>query len=246
MAGPERLPASAAPGRALAGAGLGAAAGLITARAMGADPVPDSGVLGAVAVGVGLLAGGLAVMIARTVMSEAGGCCARPRPRRTVRALRDAPRLGAGAPTDRRCTVAEPSPLHGRSIVEVLATSAGGVGTHVRTIVPAVRAAGRHRPGLRRAGHRGAVRLHRRRRGLRPVGISGHPPVADGRAVLELRRAAPGPTWSTPTACAPAWWLRSPAGCRASAAARPHPRAVEDSGPRQRLLRAVEVHDPRG
>ena len=38
--------------------------------------------------------------------------------------------------------MAERSPLHGRSIVEVLATSAGGVGTHVRSLVPAVGAAG--------------------------------------------------------------------------------------------------------
>jgi putative peptidoglycan lipid II flippase len=51
---------------ALAGAGLGAAAGLITARAMGADPVPDSGVLAAV--GAGVLVGGIALMIALTVM----------------------------------------------------------------------------------------------------------------------------------------------------------------------------------
>ena len=36
----------------------------------------------------------------------------------------------------------ERSPLHGRRIAEVLATSAGGVGSHVRTIVPALRAAG--------------------------------------------------------------------------------------------------------
>ena len=34
------------------------------------------------------------------------------------------------------------SPLRGRRIVEVLATSTGGVGTHVRSIVPALRAAG--------------------------------------------------------------------------------------------------------
>ena len=36
----------------------------------------------------------------------------------------------------------EASPLRGRRVVEVLATSAGGVGTHVRTIVPAIREAG--------------------------------------------------------------------------------------------------------
>jgi methenyltetrahydromethanopterin cyclohydrolase len=38
--------------------------------------------------------------------------------------------------------VTQASPLRARRVVEVLATSAGGVGTHVRTIVPAIAAAG--------------------------------------------------------------------------------------------------------
>jgi len=51
---------------ALIGAGLGAAAGLLTARALGADPVPESGVLAAV--GAGVVAGGIVLVIALTVM----------------------------------------------------------------------------------------------------------------------------------------------------------------------------------
>jgi putative peptidoglycan lipid II flippase len=51
---------------ALAGAGLGAAAGLATARAFGADPVPGSGV--PAAVGAGIVAGGIVLVIALTVM----------------------------------------------------------------------------------------------------------------------------------------------------------------------------------
>ena len=38
--------------------------------------------------------------------------------------------------------MAEQSPLRGRRIAEVLATSTGGVGTHLRSVVPAVAAAG--------------------------------------------------------------------------------------------------------
>jgi putative peptidoglycan lipid II flippase len=51
---------------ALVGAALGAAAGLVAARALGADPVPDSGALAAV--GAGLVAGAVALMIAGAVM----------------------------------------------------------------------------------------------------------------------------------------------------------------------------------
>jgi putative peptidoglycan lipid II flippase len=49
----------------LAGA-LGAAAGLLTARALGADPVPDGGVLAAI--GTGVLAGGVVLLVAAAVM----------------------------------------------------------------------------------------------------------------------------------------------------------------------------------
>jgi putative peptidoglycan lipid II flippase len=65
--GPGALTGVARSGlAALAGAGLGAAAGLVTARALDADPVPQSGVLAAV--GVGLLVGGIVLVIALTVM----------------------------------------------------------------------------------------------------------------------------------------------------------------------------------
>ncbi len=51
---------------AVLGGGLGAAAGLGMARALGADPVPGPGVLAAV--GSGILAGGIALVVALTVM----------------------------------------------------------------------------------------------------------------------------------------------------------------------------------
>ena len=89
--------------------------------------------------------------------------------------------------------MAEASPLAGRRIVEVLATSAGGVGTHVRSLIPVLRAAGaavgvsgapatEELFGFRAAGAEFA-----------PAGISaGFAPVADARAVLQLRRALTG------------------------------------------------------
>ncbi len=51
---------------ALAGAGLGATAGLLITRALDADPVPGSGVWAAI--GVGVLVGGIVLVIALTVM----------------------------------------------------------------------------------------------------------------------------------------------------------------------------------
>ena len=51
---------------ALAGSALGAAAGLLVARALGADPVPHSGVLGAV--GIGVVAAAIVLVIAAAVM----------------------------------------------------------------------------------------------------------------------------------------------------------------------------------
>jgi putative peptidoglycan lipid II flippase len=50
----------------LLGAALGAGAGLVAARVLGADPVPDAGVLPAV--GVGLVAAAIVLVIAATVM----------------------------------------------------------------------------------------------------------------------------------------------------------------------------------
>jgi putative peptidoglycan lipid II flippase len=73
---------------ALVGAGAGAAAGLLTARALDADPVPRSGVLAAV--GVGLVVGGLVLVIALSVMMGT----ARGPLRAALRALRS-PEAGA-------------------------------------------------------------------------------------------------------------------------------------------------------
>ena len=147
--------------------------------------------------------------------------------------------------------MSEASPLRGRRVVEVLATSAGGVGTHVRTIVPAIRAAGA------RVGVCGAPATEElfgfsaAGADFRPVGISaGLAPVADGRAVGQLRRATAGAD------LVHAHGLR--AGLVAAAARRLsgerdrplvltlHNALQESSGPRQRLLRAVEGLTIRG
>ncbi|MCZ2820212.1 MATE family efflux transporter [Modestobacter sp. VKM Ac-2977] len=53
-------------GPALLAGGLAGAAGLLTARALGADPVPGDGVLAAI--GVGLAAGGVVLVVAAAVM----------------------------------------------------------------------------------------------------------------------------------------------------------------------------------
>jgi len=83
--------------------------------------------------------------------------------------------------------------LTGRRIVQVLATSTGGVGTHVRAILPGLTAAGATVTvcgppatdelfGFRAAGF-----------GFKPVRIaSGLRPVADARALLSLRNALRG------------------------------------------------------
>ena len=145
----------------------------------------------------------------------------------------------------------EASPLRGRRIVEVLATSAGGVGTHVRTIVPAIRAAGASvgvcgAPATEQLFGFTAVGAD-----FSPVGISsGLAPVADGRAVVQLRRATAG------VDLVHAHGLR--AGLVAAAARRLsgdrqrplvltlHNALQESSGPRQRLLRAIEGLTIRG
>jgi glycosyltransferase involved in cell wall biosynthesis len=147
--------------------------------------------------------------------------------------------------------VTEASPLRGRRVVEVLATSAGGVGTHVRTIVPAIRAAGASvgvcgAPATEQLFGFTAVGAD-----FRPVGISsGLAPVADSRAVVQLRRATAGAD------LVHAHGLR--AGLVAAAARRLsgerqrplvltlHNALQESSGPRQRLLRAVEGMTIRG
>jgi glycosyltransferase involved in cell wall biosynthesis len=89
--------------------------------------------------------------------------------------------------------VAERPPLAGRRIVEVLATSAGGVGTHVRALLPTLREAG---ADVGVCGAPATEELFGFTAGgadFTPVGISnGLAPVADARAALQLRRALAG------------------------------------------------------
>jgi glycosyltransferase involved in cell wall biosynthesis len=141
--------------------------------------------------------------------------------------------------------VTEASPLRARRVVEVLATSAGGVGTHVRTIVPAITAAGARvgvcgAPATEQLFGFSAVGAD-----FRPVGISaGLAPVADSRAVTQLRRATAGAD------LVHAHGLRAglvAAAARRLAGERQRPlvltlhNALQDSsGARRRLLRAVE------
>ena len=145
----------------------------------------------------------------------------------------------------------EASPLRARRVVEVLATSAGGVGTHVRTIVPAITAAGASvgvcgAPATEQLFGFSAVGAD-----FSPVGISsGLDPVADSQGVAQLRRATAGAD------LVHAHGLR--AGLVAAVARRLsgerqrplvltlHNALQESSGPRQRLLRAVEGLTIRG
>ena len=85
------------------------------------------------------------------------------------------------------------APLRGRRIVEVLATSAGGVGTHVRSIVPVLRESG---AAVRVCGAPATEELFGFTAAgaeFTPVGITaGLRPLADSRAVVQLRRALAG------------------------------------------------------
>src|SRR3954449_11707829 len=144
----------------------------------------------------------------------------------------------------RRCAVADSPSLAGRSLAEVLATSAGGVGAHIRSLLPALTAAGadvrvcgapatEELFGLTAAGAR-----------FSPVGISaGLAPLADARAVLAMRRATAGAD------LVHAHGLR--AGLVAAVARRLdrsrrplvltlHNALQQGSGPKQRLLRRLE------
>src|SRR3954449_7697616 len=93
----------------------------------------------------------------------------------------------------RRCTVADPPPLAGRSLAEALATSAGGVGAHIRSLLPALAAAGAE---VRVCGAPATEELFgftAAGADFRPVGISaGLAPLADARAVLAMRAATAG------------------------------------------------------
>ncbi|MCV2489013.1 glycosyltransferase family 4 protein [Geodermatophilus sp. YIM 151500] len=89
--------------------------------------------------------------------------------------------------------VAPGAPLAGRRIAEVLATSTGGVGTHVRSVLAPLAAAG---AGVRVCGPAATDALFAFTAAgadFRPVEISaGLAPPADARAVLALRRALAG------------------------------------------------------
>ncbi|MGY1735085.1 glycosyltransferase family 4 protein [Geodermatophilus sp. SYSU D00684] len=137
--------------------------------------------------------------------------------------------------------MAEARPLAGRRVAEVLATSTGGVGTHLRSVLPALAAAGAQvtvcGPAATDAlfGFSAAA-------GFTPVEISaGLDPLADTRAVLALRRATAGAD------LVHAHGLR--AGLVAAAAVRTGPRPLvvtlhnalpERSGPLRRVLAAAE------
>ena len=82
-------------------------------------------------------------------------------------------------------------PLAGRRIAEVLATSTGGVGTHVRSVLPALVEAGAEVTVCGPAATEQLFAFSATGAAFRPVGISaGLDPVADARAVAALRRAA--------------------------------------------------------
>ncbi|MBN1097275.1 glycosyltransferase family 4 protein [Blastococcus sp. TML/C7B] len=84
-------------------------------------------------------------------------------------------------------------PLAGRRVVEVLATSAGGVGTHVRALLPVVREAGADVGVCGAPATEELFGFTASGADFTPVGIStGLAPVADARAVLQLRRALAG------------------------------------------------------
>jgi glycosyltransferase involved in cell wall biosynthesis len=141
--------------------------------------------------------------------------------------------------------VTERSPLHGRHLVEVLATSAGGVGTHVRTIVPALRAAG---ASVRVCGAPATEELFGFTdvgADFRPVGIStGLAPVADSRAVLQLRQASRGAdlvhAHGLRAGLVAATARRLSGGRNRPLVLTLHNALQESAGARQRLLRAIE------
>jgi glycosyltransferase involved in cell wall biosynthesis len=142
--------------------------------------------------------------------------------------------------------VTERAPLHGRRIVEVLATSAGGVGTHVRSILPTLAAAG---ADVRVCGAPATEELFGFSAAgaeFHPVGISnGLAPVADTRAVLQLRAAVAGAD------LVHAHGLRAglvAAAARRLSRERPRPLVLtlhnallHQAGPLRRVLAAVEA-----
>jgi len=140
--------------------------------------------------------------------------------------------------------VADTPPLAGRSLAEALATSAGGVGAHIRSLLPALTAAGAQ---VRVCGAPATEELFgftAAGADFRSVGISaGLAPLADARAVLAMRQATAGAD------LVHAHGLR--AGLVAAAARRLdrsrrplvltlHNALQEGAGPKQRLLRRLE------
>lgn len=147
--------------------------------------------------------------------------------------------------------MAERSPLHGRRIVEVLATSAGGVGTHVRSILPVLRDAG---ATVRVSGAPATEELFgfsSAGADFQPVGISaGLAPFADANAVLQLRRALTGAdlvhAHGLRAGLVAAAALRVPGGRKRPLVLTLHNALLEDGGRLHRLLQAVERITIRG
>ena len=137
------------------------------------------------------------------------------------------------------------SPLRGRSVTEVLATSTGGVGTHVRSVLPSLQHAGAR---LQVCGPAATETLFGFTVGgaaFTPVEISaGLAPAHDVRAVLQLRRAIAG------VDLVHAHGLRAglvaAAATRTTRTGRPllvltlHNALPEGGGPRAAVLRAAE------
>lgn len=147
--------------------------------------------------------------------------------------------------------MAEGSPLQGYRISEVLATSAGGVGSHVRSLLPALRDAGATVAVCGAPATEDLFGFTAAGAAFSPVGISaGMAPLADRRAVAQLRRA------TADADLVHAHGLR--AGLVAALArrlggrpARPlvltlHNALQEGSGPKQWLLRKAEGWTVRG
>ena len=89
--------------------------------------------------------------------------------------------------------MAERPPLAGRRVVEVLATSAGGVGTHVRALLQTLRESGADVGVCGAPATEELFGFTAAGADFTPVGISnGLAPVADARAVLQLRRGLAG------------------------------------------------------
>ena len=87
-------------------------------------------------------------------------------------------------------TVDRDAPLDGRRVTEVLATSTGGVGTHVRSVLVPLQAAGAEVQICGPAATDELFAFSATGATFTPVGISaGLAPAADARAVAALRRA---------------------------------------------------------